>query len=502
MLARTNENHMNCEQVYVGSQNRQPRMPMKTSAISNLRSITFYMILFVGFFGNLNAKVSIPLKTETIIPVDITRFLDKESVEALIDYCGDTMQSEFMVVPDWEKYESFSEKDFAAQFANKHVRVTGSMFCPMAGWQNATLVRMDFTKVEVVEPANDNVNETLADTIDPTKYFFVSEDDPLERQAYAKELISFVERLQHDETTFDADLSAKLDELRISLLTSPDGKVKLYSWHDGDFGNAMSFHTIYQTKCNGEFHAVFMEDYYQEPRKLFQLESSAGPVYLVKFFFREGCWWFVGVNAFTMDKTGQLQPAKVFECIPELHDTAAGFSTNLSAYCPPEPPSYWQNGAWLDNFFFDLTGKDFYMPHFIKSGEPPKWGIMSDFYHRFTWDGEKFRYKQLEFNPVLAKFLPEPGWLLEEFELGDSIVRVDSVANGSYRLLLWNKDKMISSAPELIITQGRYDASKREYHFRNGDYEYVFNTVSQQLQVLYTNPETKKVEVVRSYNPE
>jgi len=42
-----------------------------------------------------------------------------------------------------------------------------------------------------------------------------------------------------------------LDELRITLLTSPDGKVKLYSWHDGDFGNAFSFHTIYQTKSNG-----------------------------------------------------------------------------------------------------------------------------------------------------------------------------------------------------------------------------------------------------------
>ena len=101
---------------------------------------------------------------------------------------------------------------------------------------------------------------------------------------------------------------------------------------------------------------------------------------------------------------------------------------------------------------------------------------------------------------VLAKFLPEPGWLMAEFETGDSIVRVDSVANGSYRLLLWNKDKMFSSAPELIITQGRYDATKREYHFRNGDYEYVFSTAMQRLQVLFANPKTKKVEVVRSYS--
>lgn len=348
---------------------------------------------------------------------------------------------------------------------------------------NQPPLAMNFTNIGLVEPSVGNTVGIMADTVDPTKYFFVFDDDSPKRKAYAKRLVKFVERLQHDETTFDADLSAKLDELRITRLTSPDGKVKLYSWHDGDFGNAMSFHTIYQTKCNGEFHAVFMGDYYQEPRKLIQLESSAEPVYLVKFYFREGGWSFAGVNAFTLDKTGLLQPADIFECIPELHDTAAGYSSTLAADCSPETPSYWQDGAWLDNFFFDLTGKDFYMPHFFKRDEAHRWGIMSDFYHRFTWDGNKFRYKQLVFNPVLAKFLPEPGWLLAEFETGDSIVRVDSVANGSYRLLLWNKDKMFSAAPELIVTQGRYDAKKHEYHFRKGDEEYVFDAVSQEMQV-------------------
>lgn len=436
------------------------------------------------------------LKTDK--PVDMTSYLSQEEIEFLSDN-GSTWQSEFMVVPDWEKYESFSEKDFAEQYAHKSVRVTGSLFCPMAGWQNATLVRVDFTKVELVDSTQGNENKNAEESSAPTKYFFTFDDDSPERQAYAKELISFAERLQHDESTFDADLSAKLDELGIALLTSPDGKVKLYSWHDGDFGDAMSFHTIYQTKCNGEFHAVFMEDYYQEPRKLIQLESSAGPVYLVNFYFREGGWGFAGVNAFTMDKTGLLQPADVFECIPELHDTAAGYSSTLAADCSPETSSYWQDGAWLDNLFFDLTGKDFYMPHFFKRDETHRWGIMSDFYHRFTWDGEKFRYKQLEFNPVLTKYLPEPGWLMAEIETGDSLVRVDSVANGSYRLLLWNKDKMFSAAPKLIISQGQYDAKKQEYRFRKEDDEYVVNTVSQQLQIFYTEPRTKKVEGMRSH---
>lgn len=331
--------------------------------------------------------------------------------------------------------------------------------------------------------------KTAADTIDPTKYFFVFEDDSPERKAYAKELISFVERLQHDETTFDADLSAKLDELRITLLTSPDGKVKLYSWEDGDFGSAIGFHTLYQTKCNGKFHAVFMEDYYREPKKVYQVESSARPIYLVEYFFRESGWSYViGVDAFTIGKSGLLQPADIFECIPEIHQKAEGYASNLAVECAPAPPSLYYEGGWEENFFFERTGKDFYMPHFIKQKEPRKEKIISDFYHRFTWDGAKFRYKRLEYNPVLAKQLPEPGWLMEEFEMGDSIVRVDSVANGTYRLLLWKKDKMFSSAPELVITQGQYDAEKREYRFRKGDEEYVLNTVSQRLQILYTNP--------------
>ena len=430
-----------------------------------------------------DSMIAFILKTDE--KIDMTRYLDKEDLESLSDYAGTTLQSEFMVVPDWDAFESFSNEVFATKFVHKRVRVTGTLLFPDGGWRNVTPVRMDFIKVELVESELGNVNESVEESSDPMKYFFSFEDDSPERKAYAKELVNFVERLQHDETTFDANLSAKLDELRITLVTSPDGKVKLYSWHDGDFGSTMSFHTIYQTKYNGKFHGVFMEDYYREPRKLYRLESSDGPVYLVEYFFREGGWSYdIGVDAFRIDKTGQLQLTDIFECIPELHDTAAGYSTNLSVYCPPEPPSYWQNGAWLDNFFFELTGKDFYMPHFIKCGEPPKWGIMSDFYHRFNWDGEKFRYKQLEYNPVLAKFLPEPGWLLEEFEQGDSIVRVDSVANDSYRLLLWNKDKMFTAAPELIVTQGRYDAKKHEYSFRKEEDEYIVNTVFRKLHII------------------
>ena len=88
------------------------------------------------------------LKTDN--PVDVTPCLSQEEIDFLSED-GTTWQSEFMVVPRWDLPESISEKDFASQYANKRARVTGSLLCPMAGWMNVTLVRMDFTKVEVVE---------------------------------------------------------------------------------------------------------------------------------------------------------------------------------------------------------------------------------------------------------------------------------------------------------------------------------------------------------------
>lgn len=234
-----------------------------------------------------------------------------------------------------------------------------------------------------------------------TKYYYAFDNSD---RAYARELTRFAENLLHDEATFQADLSKKLGKLRITLQISPDGNLKVYSWHDGDEGSAMNYHSIYQTYSDGRFRAVFMEDYYYEPRAVYQVESPEGPVYLIQYFSRESGWTYaIGVDAFTIDQDGGLVPAEVFECIPELHENVSGYAARLAVECSPVPPSLYQEGAWADNLFFTITGKDFYMPHYVKNKEPNEEDVMTDFYHRFEWDGQKFRYKQLVSNPMLAK---------------------------------------------------------------------------------------------------
>lgn len=78
------------------------------------------------------SMIAFILKTDK--KIDMIQYLDKEGIEALKDYAGTTLQSEFMIVSDWEVFESFSYKDFAAKYAHKRICVSGTLFFPMAGW--------------------------------------------------------------------------------------------------------------------------------------------------------------------------------------------------------------------------------------------------------------------------------------------------------------------------------------------------------------------------------
>ncbi len=85
---------------------------------------------------------------------DVTQYIETEDeLKVLVEYVesDETMQSEFLLVPNWDVFESFSGKDFATQFALKRIRVTGTLFVPLAGWHYVTPVAMEYSRVEVVE---------------------------------------------------------------------------------------------------------------------------------------------------------------------------------------------------------------------------------------------------------------------------------------------------------------------------------------------------------------
>ena len=100
--------------------------------------------------------VAFILKTDE--KLDMAQYLKGDELAPLLEY-GETMQSEFLMVQDFESDKPFSGKDFAARYANKRVRVTGTLFFPMAGWHYVTPVAMEYSRVEVVESDYGSKNE-------------------------------------------------------------------------------------------------------------------------------------------------------------------------------------------------------------------------------------------------------------------------------------------------------------------------------------------------------
>lgn len=69
------------------------------------------------------------------------------------------------------------------------------------------------------------------------------------------------------------------------------------------------------------------------------------------------------------------------------------------------------------------------------------------------------------------------------FKTDTKLIRIDKINtdehyNSQYRLALWHKDSKMSDKPEILISDGKVKyygtARNTEYHFKSGDYEYVF----------------------------
>lgn len=317
-------------------------------------------------------------------------------------------------------------------------------------------------------------------------YFDEDEDSDSWRRTYAHNLCEFCNDLLNDKSTFDADLSAAMDSLYISMVTSPDQKLKTYSWENGQGGTMIIRSNLYQTKINGKFYAGFVEDMVEHPLNIYTIETEKGPLYLIHYYMQiySGCS-AVGFDAFKINSNGKLDTINVFERQKEYYtDEESNYVSSIISYedaIHPVPPSAYCAGGWYDDLFWGISGKDVYIPHYALIDERFTDRKMEDYYDCYTWENGKFhRNLNIQYNPALSKFIDE-GKLVYEFPLGQSMIRIDQVDDGTYRYIAWKKNKIFSAMPDLMIRNGWYQEVEHQFHFENNGYEYVFNTKSNQL---------------------
>ena len=322
----------------------------------------------------------------------------------------------------------------------------------------------------------------------------------------------FFEYILKEKSTFNMDFS-NIDSLKINILRSEDGNIKIYSTGNcrWDECGCQGYLSIYQTCINGKVRAF---DWSKEEigmmhiNAIRQVESSAGTIYLIEIINEGlhsiGC----GVYAYRLGKWGKLIPIDIFEKISDL-DPYSGEEKAISN-CEGKGYTYsiwsgWEMGnenfslcmdrGWSNSFFFDITMKDIYLPN-----SPEQYKIFSDNYYHFHWNGKHFEYYGESYNPALSQYVEESGFLVEEFILGKSIIRIERLEDEAYRYLAWKKNLLFVGAPDLIINDGWYHEVKHEYHFLNAEYEYIVNTDKLQLQILYTDPKTHKTSEFAKYS--
>ena len=196
-----------------------------------------------------------------------------------------------------------------------------------------------------------------------------------------------------------------------------------------------------------------------------------------------------------MDRHGELKPAKVFEYEESLSNLESEGTRVYIEIFGEGALSLFEDNGWSDNFFFDLSGKDFYLPVFDKAPNSKYADLyFNDYYHHFHWNGEKFDYRFLEYNPALEQFIEPSYQLICEFELGKSFIRIEKMLDETYRYVAWTKEKMFTSQPDLVIYNGWYHEVEQLFHFTNKDHEYVFDASEYRLHIYRADSKTGKTE--------
>lgn len=351
--------------------------------------------------------VAFILKTDE--KLDMSQYLKGDELAPLLEY-GETMQSEFLMVQDFETDKPFSGKDFAARYANKRVRVIGTLFFPMAGWHYVTPVAMEYSRVEVVEPKMPKFKQKFPrkniQVNDSVELAFSSMEEAewklLHQAPYEAFYDAFVEVLLSDPssmdypfdslTYFDPSQSAPM---LTSVVESEDRNMRCVG---------LRYYTpslMVQYRAGGEVRLAEAnlddESYWcQCPDTVYTLTTDHSTLYLVRGFDgstggeRNYC-----LQAYELDETG-FHPAFVFEesNIPNPNGVIQNIYMTI---CDNEEMTHAVFNDGLNSLvYFDGKENAVYVRVF-KEKEPDSDGCtleMTNRYRKYVWDGGKFVLKR------------------------------------------------------------------------------------------------------------
>ena len=248
-----------------------------------------------------------------------------------------------------------------------------------------------------------------------------------------------------------------VDSLDMTILSTDDGRLRFFYWNTGMGGTCPDIARYTLLKADdGTVHLLKGGHGSPQLIDIYQLKTTRGDrVYLLHEYFREwstygAAWvWCCRIKDNTLDTLAPFPRG----------DTAIGVEYGIPGwYFDANDGEGW---GWL----FELHGDDLYVPVVIDNG-------ITDRYDLYHWNGTTFDSVGNVGNRRLHQSLQQYYELCTYFVTKGFRVRIDRMADDSYRYASWPRSKETSVRPDLVIEGGRYDEQKDCYTFENEGYTY------------------------------
>lgn len=276
--------------------------------------------------------------------------------------------------------------------------------------------------------------------------------------------VYFKDVLRCREDAMKYPFSELADSLDMSSLTSDDGRLRIFTWNTGMGGTCPDIARLTLLRGDdGRLHFINRDLDNPYLLALHTLHDGQGrTVYLLYNYFREwstlGSRWVATcrINGDTLIHTSLFPHGDstlgTEHTIPDWY-----FKTN-----------YGEGWDWL----FDFDGRNLYVPLTDEELE------LTDRYDLYRWNGNCFDSLGQVGNYRLHPSLGNYATLAAYFVTRDYRVRVDRMADGSYRYASWRRNRTTDTKPDLVIPGGRHDEERGCYIFENEGYTYRVGDIS------------------------
>lgn len=289
----------------------------------------------------------------------------------------------------------------------------------------------------------------------------------------------FIDWVLEDTATLSYPFTASIQKKYVTIATSPDGKLRIYSWDTREGGTMTCWGNIIQYRDGKKVKAynrslyavVHPEDYDSNEwdygsfvRQIQTVFTSKGEaIYLVNNYFRESSnIGYTSIMAFRI-QNGKLVEAPCFDVNGERTNEIGVEHGIADWYFITNLGDGWN---WL--YQYDTKNQDLYTPTTVNEFQS-----LTDQYDIYHFDGEKFTYTKKSgpfwLYPELRTF--DKLYLL--FETENYIIRIDQMEEDVLRYASWKRGTPMSEKPDIVLT-----GEKRIGEgcvFTNGSFRYIIH---------------------------